>query len=394
LKLEEYQQLEANILDEGCREALILWGGILVDGHNRYKICQEHDIPFKTCQLDFEDRRAVRMWIRTNQLGRRNLKDWQRGELVTDNQKEALLEVGREKKTEEGKLTGRGHKKVLSDSDKTFEPPHNTQKVLAAELGWSTGKVASFEAVRKENPELYEKAKKENMSIDAAYNLHKKEKRKKEIETERKVIADNGKKAKPADRWHIYHGDIKTWQSPRQYDFIITDPPYPKEYLPLWSDLGRRSLEWLKDGGLLIAMSGQSYLNEIYTLLCEYLDYYWTACYLTPGQPTPLRQVNVNTTWKPLLIFAKGQYKGKIFGDVFKSDDNEKEFHKWGQSVSGMTDVVSKICLAGQSILDPFCGAGTTGIAAIKHGCFFDGLEIDLDNVNISKGRLNDIEAT
>jgi site-specific DNA-methyltransferase (adenine-specific) len=139
-------------------------------------------------------------------------------------------------------------------------------------------------------------------------------------------------------------------------------------------------------------MSGQSYLDEIYNSLSKHLDYYWTACYLTPGQPTPLRQVNVNTTWKPLLMFTKknDKYKGKIFGDVFKSDGNDKDFHKWGQSESGMFDIVSKICLSGQSVLDPFCGAGTTGIAAIKYGCFFDGLELDIENVNISKARLND----
>jgi len=73
---------------------------------------------------------------------------------------------------------------------------------------------------------------------------------------------------------------------------------------------------------------------------------------------------------------------------VFKSEGNDKEHHKWGQSESGMLDIVSKICLPGQSILDPFCGAGTTGVAAIRHGCFFDGIDIDETNVNISKARL------
>ena len=90
-----------------------------------------------------------------------------------------------------------------------------------------------------------------------------------------------------------------------------------------------------------------------------------------------------------MLIYSNGDYKGKIFGDVWKSEANDKGSHKWGQSESGMRDIISKLCLAGESILDPFCGAGTTGIAAIEHGCFFTGLEIDEDNVNISKGRLS-----
>jgi hypothetical protein len=43
----EYQALERSILTEGCRDALVLWQDVLVDGHNRYQICQEHGIPFK-----------------------------------------------------------------------------------------------------------------------------------------------------------------------------------------------------------------------------------------------------------------------------------------------------------------------------------------------------------
>lgn len=201
-------------------------------------------------------------------------------------------------------------------------------------------------------------------------------------------MAALGKAVKPSDRWNIFQGDIETWKPARQYDFIITDPPYPKEYLHLYETLAQKSSAWLKNGGLLVAMCGQSYVNDIYAMMSKHLTYYWTAAYLTPGQPTPLRQVNVNSTWKPLLIFRKGEYKGKIFGDVFVSDGNDKSMHKWGQSESGMYSIISKMCLEGQSILDPFCGAGTTGIAALQHGCFFDGIEKEKENVEISMGRL------
>jgi hypothetical protein len=208
---------------------------------------------------------------------------------------------------------------------------------------------------------------------------------------QRQELAEKGKEIELDKKWNIECADIKTYQTNKQYDFIITDPPYPKEYLPLYETLAIQSKEWLKDNGLLIVMCGQSYLNEIIKLLDKHLKYYWTACYYTPGQPTPLRQRQVNTTWKPLLIYSKNNnYKGKIFGDVFKSEANDKDFHKWGQSVSGMYSIISQICLPGQSIFDPFLGAGTTGIAAIKHGCLFDGIDILEENINISKARLND----
>lgn len=208
-------------------------------------------------------------------------------------------------------------------------------------------------------------------------------------------VSNNGKLAPSSDQWHIFQGDIRTWEAPRQYDFIITDPPYPKEYLPLYEVLAQRSREWLKPGGLLIAMCGQSYLDQIYAMMSKHLVYWWTGAYLTPGgQSSQVFPRKAMPYWKPLLIYANGEYTGKWFGDVCKSDvnDNDKSNHEWGQSVSGTTDLIRRFADSGNYILDPFCGAGTTGIAAVSLGCFFDGLDIDSENVNISKGRLSDVD--
>lgn len=74
---EELFQLEKSIRQEGCREPLVVWKKgdqlILVDGHNRYKICQKHNIPFKTRKIDFRDLDEVKVWMVENQIGRRNL---------------------------------------------------------------------------------------------------------------------------------------------------------------------------------------------------------------------------------------------------------------------------------------------------------------------------------
>jgi N6-adenosine-specific RNA methylase IME4 len=71
---EEFAQLEKNILADGCRDPLVLWGQLLVDGHNRYAICTKHGLPFDTVQKEFADRDAAMDWMDANQLGRRNLK--------------------------------------------------------------------------------------------------------------------------------------------------------------------------------------------------------------------------------------------------------------------------------------------------------------------------------
>ena len=84
LTADEFQLLKENILAEGkVRDALITWNGIIVDGHNRYKVIREHpEIPFTTEEKQFVDREEAIWWMCDNQLGRRNLTEYQREVLV------------------------------------------------------------------------------------------------------------------------------------------------------------------------------------------------------------------------------------------------------------------------------------------------------------------------
>uniref|UniRef100_A0A6H1ZD78 Putative methyltransferase n=1 Tax=viral metagenome TaxID=1070528 RepID=A0A6H1ZD78_9ZZZZ len=241
-----------------------------------------------------------------------------------------------------------------------------------------------------ENPGLFSDLpdKMDEKSVDAAY----KELRRRELAAERSAIAKAAQDLPADDHWTVEAADIRSYQTNQRFDFIITDPPYPREYLDLYAVLARRALEWLNPSGLLVAMCGQSYLDQIMQMMGEHLEYYWTGCYLTPGQPKPLRHRQVNTSWKPILIYRLpcATYKGKLFGDVWTSEGNDKEHHKWGQSISGMLALIKQICLPGQTIFDPFCGAGTTGVAALMHGCLFNGIDLDEDNVGITRKRLHD----
>lgn len=82
LTTDEYIMLEKSILSDGCRDPLVVWDGILVDGHNRYKICQKYNIPFSTVNHTFNDRDEAKLWMMHNQLARRNLNDAQRIAIV------------------------------------------------------------------------------------------------------------------------------------------------------------------------------------------------------------------------------------------------------------------------------------------------------------------------
>lgn len=77
---DEFKQLRENILAAGeVYEPLVVWNGVLVDGHNRWKIIQESpDIKYKVRRMDFPDKWAAFEWMYKNQLGRRNLTDEQR----------------------------------------------------------------------------------------------------------------------------------------------------------------------------------------------------------------------------------------------------------------------------------------------------------------------------
>ena len=79
---EEYQQLTGNLIKEGCRDALITWNGTIIDGHNRYEICNYHKIEFRTEERNFQNRDEAKEWIIRNQFGRRNLTPFQRAELA------------------------------------------------------------------------------------------------------------------------------------------------------------------------------------------------------------------------------------------------------------------------------------------------------------------------
>jgi len=89
LTAEERAQLEANLRAEGCcRDPLVVWPQddgppILLDGHTRYAICQQYGLPFRMVEAQgISTREDAQLWIVRNQLGRRNLTDFQRIELA------------------------------------------------------------------------------------------------------------------------------------------------------------------------------------------------------------------------------------------------------------------------------------------------------------------------
>lgn len=216
----------------------------------------------------------------------------------------------------------------------------------------------------------------------------------KQMKKERKAERKTAVPEMPNTPWVLHEcavADLHAHVEPASVDWIITDPPYPREYLGAYSDLGAFATHALKPGGSLLCMTGQSYLPDVLARLTEHLAYHWTAAYLTPGgQAVQLWDRKVNTFWKPVLWFVNGRYEGDWIGDVAKSDpnDNDKDHHHWGQSESGMRDLLHRFTYPGQTICDPFLGGGTTAIVSTRMNRVFIGADLDPNALATTTHRL------
>jgi hypothetical protein len=162
---EEHEALERSILAEGCRDALVLWGNVLVDGHNRYGICSKHGLPFQTVQSTrFKSMEDVHLWMIDQHLGRRSLSDFQRGVLAL-RKREIVAER-------------RARSAAAESASHAAEPPApapapadalETREALAKAARLSSSQVVLIEKIQKQGaPELVAAVKAGAVSISAA----------------------------------------------------------------------------------------------------------------------------------------------------------------------------------------------------------------------------------
>ena len=207
---DEYKGLEQSILNEGCRDALVLWGNILIDGHNRYEICTKHGIPFQTVQKDFDSREDVIQWIILNQFGRRNLPMYERARLAL-RLKPVISARAKERQAEYHGNQYDG----LSQNSVEVQKPIDTQKELAKVAGVShdtISKVEKIEATATE--ETKEQLRKGDISINQAYQTVRREEKKKEVQ---KRIEEHA---------NVQTGVVDILQTDRKYNIIYADPPW------------------------------------------------------------------------------------------------------------------------------------------------------------------------
>lgn len=143
LQPHEYQQLEANILADGCRDPIVTWNGYIIDGHNRYSICTKHQIPFQIRKLSFDSVEEVIAWICANQLGRRNITEETRKYLIGVQYESEKSITGRRNTQGHNQYTKK-HNEHLSPPIKTSKSRHSTAQRIADEHNISHGTVQKY----------------------------------------------------------------------------------------------------------------------------------------------------------------------------------------------------------------------------------------------------------
>jgi len=168
LTADEYTQLEKSILSEGCRDALITWNGILIDGHNRYEICTKHGLPFETVERVFSCREDVVEWIILNQFGRRNLPAYERARLAL-RLKPVIAE--RAKESYSANVGRPSADKLLQNS---VAIKVDTQKEIAKAAGVSHDTIAKVEAIEREAPApVIDASRRGDISVNMAHAVTK-----------------------------------------------------------------------------------------------------------------------------------------------------------------------------------------------------------------------------
>ena len=394
---EELAQLEANIIRDGCRDSLVVWNGILIDGHNRFEICTRHSIKFDTVEMEFESKAHARIWMRENQRGRRNLSPAWKVELELGN-KADLLEIGKKAMSDKkvGNTNASDEETTMSQNDKVDLPPVSTRIEIAKAAGVSTGQVGMAEQVKKKDPALWEQAKSGEVSISSAYKTIKK---KEQIDKRHNDYTEKTKAATKEIPPTISLCDCIKWLEKQEpSDLLITDPPYSTDV----EDIDAFAAKWLPLALSKVKSTGRAYVcvgaypNELAAYMRVAMPtqiLVWT--YRNTLGPCPSHSYKLN--WQAILYYQMPDappLNCPIMIEQFSVQDINApdgrlgdRYHAWQKPLELAERLVRHSTKTGDTVIDPFACTGTFLLAASKLGRIAKGCDIDGENIKIAINR-------
>jgi DNA modification methylase len=421
LTSDEYQNLEKSIIDEGCRDAIILWNNTIVDGHNRYEICTKHNIAFNTIQKDFENIEFAKEWIIINQFSRRNINPYQRSilaikleKIITERKKENLksgghgkkgtqisAEVKGETRDEIAQIAGVSHFTI--DSVKKIEASANEE----VKANVKSGKIKVNQALqlidKEADEEIKEKLNSGEISTKEAVKEIKGKKKRKQLEKKKEIYIEQAKKVMvdaPEVSLMDANDFLNTFKD-NSIDLLFTDPPYSTD-IP---NIGEFTEKWLtlaiqktKQTGRMLVFSG-SYPKEIQAFLDVLLNQdkfivdnplIWT--YKNTLAKTPKMKYNLNyqMIWH-LYSDKSAPLDTSITSEMFSvQEDNAPDgrqgnrLHTWQKSDDLSMRLIRHASKSGKLVVDCFTCTGTFIIAANTLGRIGKGCDIDQANLDIA----------
>ena len=394
LSTSDYETLRDSLDKFGFREAypvVINRDNEILDGHHRYKICKEIGLTEIPVQIEeFENKLDEKEWVILTNIARRQLNTAQKGELFL-----AILEIEREraKKRQNSTLPERGQKgfqkvNVGGTGGPTLNPEEKGKSVEIAAKKVGISKKTGYQVLKiKKAAEEHDEVKKSWQDAingkKSVAKVHREavriEKREQKMQ-EAEVVAKN---FNPSENVQIIHGDIREVGNQiedESIDLILTDPPYGKEYLYCWEELGKLAQRVLKPSSFLVTYSGHINLPDYINLLLKNLKFYWICGVLHTGLKELVHPRNLYACWKPVLIFYKPPFRkaDTLFEDIIIGsgrDSNSKLVNSWSQPLEESISLINIFSEANNTILDPFAGTGTVLVAGIKEKRKVIGIE-------------------
>lgn len=386
---EEYSALEENIVNEGCRDALVLWGNTLVDGHNRYEICQKHGAQYKTVQKEFSDRDEAIRWIIMNQFGRRNLPAYERARLALK-LKPTLAEKAKIRQVSALKQNNTVPQKSAERAE--------TRDELAKVAGVSHDTIAKVEKIEQQaTPEMKEQLRTGEVSINQAYKAIRQEEKKEEIKAAKEQIAEQFANTETP---YLHIGNGIGYKPKEKYDLLLTDPPYSTDV----DDINAFANSWIynaldnvKDTGFAYVFIG-AYPNELQAYLNASIPAHmnleqvlvWTYKNTLGNNPKDRYKLN----WQACLFF-RGRNAPPLNCPLTEEQWAVQEinapdgragdrYHAWQKPMDIAERFVRHSTNHGDTVFDPFACTGTFLLAAAKLGRKAYGFEINPDNAKIA----------
>jgi 16S rRNA G966 N2-methylase RsmD len=383
---DELRELADDVKAHGLHEAVWLYrdtgrGIMLLDGRNRWRACEMAGAECRTRYYDGTDPIAFSLSLN---MKRRHLTAGQKAFTALEVERLYAAEAAKRKAQAPGMPRGERQSHVADLRHETRRERQSVEKAASA-TGASGRAVSQAKRVAEQAPDLADKVRSGQLAIDRAERIIRdRESQERRIEQARAEAA-----AQPAPAIvDIRAGDFREVLADlHDIDAIITDPPYPHEFIPLLADLAAWADKVLTPDGVLAVLMGQTWLPEVYRLLDGHRPYRWTACYLTPGPGYASMARRVQSNWKPLIIYGGGPR----ISDMIRSEGTDagaKSNHKWGQDYGAFHTIIERLTTRGQAVADPFCGSGTTLLAAHALGRHAIGADTDPDSIATARERL------